>query len=237
MLGVRARSRLLRGCLLLFGVALLCAVAAGVLIANNLIGALEQLTTAPPVTALPLNAALVGIHSLRAAVRVETSAGETLLAGEAIFAPPADIYATWRAAGGEAAYVRADGVWYQRAGLDWSATERVPPILSAFEDAATLHDLLSIIGLMLSDDMAGWRPLDTSTEAGRRVRTYARSLQSLTPWDVWLGVESVDAEVMLGMLDHLPYQIRYTVRGEDETRIITITLSGFNDPLDIASPE
>jgi hypothetical protein len=236
--GKRAK-RLLRGCALGFAAALACAVVTGVLIANGLIGALERLTTAPPVTPLPLNTALANIHSLRAAFQLENAVGETLLAGEAIFSVQhtlADIYATWRSSSGESAYLRVDGLWYARDGLDWSAAENIPPILRAFESAQSLDDLLHVLNLALTENMAEWSLLDTATDAGRRVERYMRPLSDLTPWEAWLGAEAVEAEITLGMRDHLPYQIRYTVRKGGERLTLTITLSSFNDPLDIAKP-
>jgi hypothetical protein len=225
--------------LLAFAAALGCAVVAGVLIANHLIGALERLTTPPDVTAQPQNMALANVRTLRAAALLQTAAGDTLLAGEAIFAgqaSPAEMYVTWRAGGDESAFLRVDGLWYSRAGLGWSATDSIPQILRAMEAAQSLNDLLDIIGLPLSEAMAGWTPLATATDAGRRVQIYTRPLPQLAPWDAWLGAESGNVEILIGALDHLPYQIRYTVIRGDETLILTITLSSFNDPLDIARP-
>lgn len=229
--------RLLRGCGLALAAALLCAVVTGLIIGNSLIGALERLTTAPPVTALPFHQALSGIHTLRANVRLQDSTGATLLAGEAIFAaqpPPADLYITWRGAGGETTLLYVNGGWYR---LDGSAAESVPPMLRAFESAQSLDDVLRAIGLMLREDMAGWTLRDTTTDSGRQVEIYTRPLADLAPWDAWLGAESGEAEITQGIRDHLPYQIRYTLRQGDELLTLTIALSSFNDPLVIASPE
>lgn len=261
--------RYLRSLFILVGVGLCCALISGLLIGSHLVNNLNNWSSSQTdvsITPIPMADALAAITSLRMSFRAETADNTFLMTGNAIFIAPddssetriPDFYLHWNLISppDEQELLLSQGKLFSRSGIQdkWTrntalAGEALDMIITpAITDGAGLSSvILPLLGIQLSDGMAGWTSLSQTDIDGQPMQLYQQDDMSILIWQLLMPqyrdiFHSAAAELSMGLRDHLPYRLRYTLflgdtlNDPNEALTFTITLGGFNEPVMLVDP-